>query len=94
MTLEQMVTTQDAVDFADIEAKVETLMLLDRDAVWPCPMRLPVKRENVGTLYETGYVQRERDGRIEPAVRCPDALFRLRSYASVEQLVEAGWRVD
>lgn len=91
MAIEDMLTTGDALEFAEVEQRVVSERYLVGDHPWPHMMRLPVKR--IETC-DFGYVQRDRYGVPEPIVYHADGPIRCRRYETVEQLLEAGWRVD
>lgn len=92
MAIEDVISTADALELSDVEDAVLTERFLLQEA-WPRFMTAPVKRWMETTL-ETGEVRRDHYGCCEPVVYVPESRMGVRRYASVTQLVQAGWRVD
>lgn len=83
----------DLDELADARARVETERMLRDPGRWPLRV-LPVKRQRGGRL-ETGWVEqgvRANSSRgALPEVNMDGATL---GYASVEEIVNDGWRVD
>lgn len=91
------ILTADLAELSAVGDRLPTERFLLEGEPWPTMMRLPVKR--CAQRYpQWGYVQRERDGSIEPVVYCTSHPENGRSrpfrYASLEVLIRAGWRVE
>lgn len=96
---ESFVGTADDVEMSDRFDMVMTERYLLGGEPWPLFMTLPLKRLAYGgkgyDAHEAGWCQRDRYGEIEPVVFMQgDGPVRSARYASVAQLVAAGWRVD
>jgi hypothetical protein len=77
---------------ADDYLRAETERLLERANEWPLGRMLPLKRFR-GRLIETGHLLRGDDGPVEPIVRS-DGPVLSRRYATMTDLLNAGWRAD
>lgn len=87
--LGDVVRDEDWDEMNDAEDRVRTERLLRGDDPWPL-QSLPLKRWDGEGVAECGYVNHG----FETIVRTETGLVRVRTYADIEQLLDAGWRAD
>lgn len=97
MAIEDAILTADAVELEMMELRVLTERALQGTDPWPHFMRLVVGRAtyagNGAHTEEVGEVRRDRYGTPEPIVYHGGGRIRVRRYACLEQLLDAGWRL-
>lgn len=93
--VEDVIMAEDLRELEDATDRVMTERLLRGRAGWPYATALPVKRwSEAEDVLEVGYVRRRNYGAADPVVFTDGGIVASRRYASLEQLLEAGWRAD
>lgn len=92
--VEDVLHAADLRELDDVTDRVVTERMLTGEAAWPIPTCLPLKRWDEDDL-EVGYVRREAGvGAALPLVFTDASPVRSRGYATIGQLLDAGWRAD
>lgn len=94
--VEDVLAAADLRELEDVTDRVMTEEYLTGRRAWPIPTIMPLKRwEDAPAVLEVGYVRRAAGaGRSGLTVFTDDGPVRSRTYTSLDQLLDAGWRCD